>query len=144
MTSGTFALVELGYARVSTAKQGLDRQIETLVDAGVARERIYVDKKSGATVDRPGLRAVLEYAREGDAIVVHTLDRLGFANDSTPEPPSLKTAPAPAVVMQRARVQGCFHARVWTSNRSAAWAGIRPIRCLGTTCTRASSRSEAA
>jgi DNA invertase Pin-like site-specific DNA recombinase len=69
--------VELGYARVSTAKQDLDRQIEALVDAGVARERIYVDKKSGATVDRPGLHAVLEYARVGDAIVVHTLDRLG-------------------------------------------------------------------
>jgi DNA invertase Pin-like site-specific DNA recombinase len=55
--------VELGYARVSTAKQDLDRQIEAPVDAGVARERIYVDKKSGATVDRPGMRAVLEYAR---------------------------------------------------------------------------------
>ena len=76
-TSGTFALVELGYARVSTAKQDLDRQIEALFEAGIARERIYVDKKSGATVDRPGLRAVLEYAREGDVIVVHTLDRLG-------------------------------------------------------------------
>jgi predicted site-specific integrase-resolvase len=76
-TSGTFALVELGYARVSTAKPDLDRQIEALVDASVARERIYVDKKSGATVDRPGVRAVLEYAREGDVIVVHTLDRLG-------------------------------------------------------------------
>src|SRR3954454_21616644 len=76
-TSGTFALVELGYARVSTAKQDLDRQIEALADAGIARERIYVDKKSGATVDRPGLRAVLEHAREGDVIVVHTLDRLG-------------------------------------------------------------------
>lgn len=36
-----------------------------------------VDKKSGATVDRPSLRAILEYAREGDVIVVHTLDRLG-------------------------------------------------------------------
>lgn len=69
--------MELGYARVSTAKQDLDRQIEALLEAGIARERIYVDKKSGATVDRPGLRAVLEYAREGDVIVVHTLDRLG-------------------------------------------------------------------
>lgn len=77
VTSGTFALVELGYARVSTAKQDLDRQIDALLEAGVAREQIYVDKKSGATVDRPGLRAVLEYAREGDVIVVHTLDRLG-------------------------------------------------------------------
>jgi DNA invertase Pin-like site-specific DNA recombinase len=74
------ALVELGYARVSTVKQELERQIEALAEAGIARERIYVDKKSGATVDRPGLRAVLEYAqyaREGDVIVVHTLDRLG-------------------------------------------------------------------
>jgi DNA invertase Pin-like site-specific DNA recombinase len=51
--------------------------VEALVAASVARERIYVDKKSGATIDRPGLRAVLEYAREGDVIVVHTLDRLG-------------------------------------------------------------------
>jgi len=71
------AVVELGYARVSTVKQDLERQIEALAEAGIARERIYVDKKSGATVDRPGLRAVLEYAREGDVIVVHTLDRLG-------------------------------------------------------------------
>ncbi len=71
------APVEPGYARVSTAKQDLDRQIEALLAAGVVRERIHVDKKSGATVDRPGLRAVLQYAREGDVIVVHTLDRLG-------------------------------------------------------------------
>jgi DNA invertase Pin-like site-specific DNA recombinase len=69
--------MELGYARVSTAKQDLDRQIEALAEVGLARERIYVDKKSGATVERPGLRAVLAYAREGDVIVVHTLDRLG-------------------------------------------------------------------
>ena len=62
---------------MSTAKQDPDRQIEALLEAGIVRERIYVDKKSGATVDRPGLRAVLDYAREGDVIVVHTLDRLG-------------------------------------------------------------------
>jgi len=35
-----------------------------------------LDRKSGATTDRPGLRAVLDYARKGDVIVVHTLDRL--------------------------------------------------------------------
>ncbi len=69
--------VELGYARVSTAKQDLERQIEALTAVGIARERIYLDKKSGATVDRPGLRAVLGFARRGDVIVVHTLDRLG-------------------------------------------------------------------
>lgn len=69
--------MELGYARVSTVKQDLDRQVDALSKEGIAAERIYVDKKSGSTVDRPGLRAVLEYAREGDVLVVHTLDRLG-------------------------------------------------------------------
>jgi len=69
--------VELGYARVSTVKQDLDRQIDALAAAGVAPERIFLDQKSGATVDRPGLQKVIEYARDGDVIVVHTLDRLG-------------------------------------------------------------------
>lgn len=69
--------MELGYARVSTAKQDLDRQVDALRAVGIAADRIYVDKKSGSTVNRPGLNAVLDYAREGDVIVVHTLDRLG-------------------------------------------------------------------
>ena len=69
--------VELGYARESTAKQDLERQIDALTAVGIARERIYLDNKSGAAVDRPGLRAVLRFARRGDVIVVHTLDRLG-------------------------------------------------------------------
>jgi len=69
--------VELGYARLSTAKQDLERQIEALTAVGITPERIYLDNKAGATVDRPGLRAVLGFARRGDVIVVHTLDRLG-------------------------------------------------------------------
>ncbi len=69
--------MELGYARVSTAKQDLDRQIHALRQVGITAERIYVDKKSGATTDRPGLTTALAYARQGDVIVVHTLDRLG-------------------------------------------------------------------
>ncbi len=43
-----------------------------LTAAGIPAERIYLDKKSGATTDRPGLRLVLGYARDGDVIVVHT------------------------------------------------------------------------
>lgn len=69
--------MELGYARVSTVKQDLDRQIDALRREGIDADRIYMDRKSGSTVDRPGLRAVMEYARDGDVIVVHTLDRLG-------------------------------------------------------------------
>jgi DNA invertase Pin-like site-specific DNA recombinase len=52
--------VDLGYARVSTAKQDLDRQIDALRRAGIPGERIYIDKKSGATTDRSGLHAALE------------------------------------------------------------------------------------
>src|SRR5699024_12169832 len=37
----------------------------------------YIDKKSGSTTNRPGLHKALEHARDGDVIVVHTLDRLG-------------------------------------------------------------------
>ena len=77
LTSRTVCGVELGYARVSTAQQDLERQIEALTAVGIARERIFLDNKSGAAVDRPGLRAVLGFARRGDVIVVHTLDRLG-------------------------------------------------------------------
>jgi DNA invertase Pin-like site-specific DNA recombinase len=69
--------MDLGYARVSTSKQDLDRQVDALNGEGIPSERIYLDKKSGATTDRPGLRALLDYARGGDVIVVHTLDRLG-------------------------------------------------------------------
>jgi len=70
-------VAELAYARVSSEKQSLERQIHALTEAGIDRERIYVDKKSGASTDRPGLRKLLEYAREGDRITVLTLDRLG-------------------------------------------------------------------
>ncbi len=62
---------------MSTARQDLERQIDALTAVGIAPERIYLDNKSGAAVDRPGLRAVLGFARRGDVIVVHTLDRLG-------------------------------------------------------------------
>jgi DNA invertase Pin-like site-specific DNA recombinase len=69
--------LDLGYARVSTTKQSLERQLDALSTAGIPDERIFTDKKSGATVERDGLAAMLKYARDGDTIVVHTLDRLG-------------------------------------------------------------------
>jgi DNA invertase Pin-like site-specific DNA recombinase len=69
--------VDLGYCRVSTTKQDLDRQLDAVSKLGIPPERIFVDKRSGSTTDRPGLRALLDYARAGDVIVVHTLDRLG-------------------------------------------------------------------
>ncbi|GIH97743.1 recombinase family protein [Planobispora siamensis] len=69
--------LELGYARVSTTKQSLERQLDALSAAGIPAERIYTDRKTGTSIEREGLAALLAYARAGDAIVVHTLDRLG-------------------------------------------------------------------
>lgn len=71
--------VQLGYARVSTGHQSLDQQLDALITAGVDATRVYSDKLSGASTRerRPGLAALLDYARPGDAIVVIGIDRLG-------------------------------------------------------------------
>ena len=70
---------QLGYVRVSTTHQSLDQQLDALHAAGVDPERIYRDKLSGTSTreQRPGLAALLDYARPGDAIVVVGIDRLG-------------------------------------------------------------------
>ncbi|WP_141256081.1 recombinase family protein, partial [Corynebacterium flavescens] len=62
--------MDIGYARVSTMKQDLDRQIGALRREGIEDRYIYIDKKSGSTTNRPGLKKALEQAREGDVIVV--------------------------------------------------------------------------
>jgi len=68
----------LGYARVSTAGQDLNAQHDALHAAGVAADRMYTDTLSGATgTHRPGLAALLDYARDGDTVIVTAIDRLG-------------------------------------------------------------------
>jgi len=70
---------QLGYAPVSTGHQSLDQQLDALTAAGVDPKRVYSDKLSGTSTreQRPGLAALLDYARPGDAIVVAGIDRLG-------------------------------------------------------------------
>ena len=66
---------KIGYARVSTRDQNLARQIEQLHDAGV--NKIFQEKLSGKNADRPQLKAMLDYIRDDDEVVVLSLDRLG-------------------------------------------------------------------
>lgn len=69
-------MLDYGYARVSTARQDLTRQLARLHEAGIPDERIYVDKRSGATIDRDGILVVLPMLQPGNRLTVLTLDRL--------------------------------------------------------------------
>ena len=64
----------IGYARVSTKDQSLDRQIDSLKDAGV--ERIYEEKITGTKKDRPVLDRLTDQLRAGDIVIVSSLTRL--------------------------------------------------------------------
>ena len=63
----------VGYARVSTVDQSLDIQIAALKAAGA--EKIFSEKASGTSADRPELKAALEYVRDGDQFIVTRIDR---------------------------------------------------------------------
>lgn len=61
----------IGYVRVSSFDQNPERQLED-----VALDKVFADKASGKDTQRPELAALLSFAREGDAVVVHSMDRL--------------------------------------------------------------------
>lgn len=66
-----------GYARVSTRVQKEDRQLAALTQFGVRKENIVVEKQSGKNFDRPLYKGLLKRMREGDVLVVKSIDRLG-------------------------------------------------------------------
>lgn len=61
----------VGYVRVSTVEQNTARQLD-----GISLSKIFTDRISGKSTDRPQLQACLEYVREGDTLHVHSMDRL--------------------------------------------------------------------
>ena len=61
----------IGYSRVSSFDQNPDRQLE-----GVPVDRLFTDKASGKDAQRPELERLLAFVREGDTVVVHSMDRL--------------------------------------------------------------------
>ncbi|HEY0249560.1 MAG TPA: recombinase family protein [Gryllotalpicola sp.] len=69
--------IKVGYARVSTAEQGLVAQRQSLMHLGVEESRIFVDHGlTGTNRARPGLREALASVRSGDTFVVTKLDQL--------------------------------------------------------------------
>lgn len=76
-------LSKIGYIRVSTDEQNLQRQRERLEKIGV--EQFFTDKLSGKDTNRPQLQAMLNYIRKDDVVVVTELDRLGRNNKEITE-----------------------------------------------------------
>ena len=66
---------KIGYIRVSTEHQETARQQEIMGNYKV--DRIFSEKLSGANADRPQLRAMLDYVREGDTLYIESISRLG-------------------------------------------------------------------
>jgi len=64
-------MARVGYTRVSTEAQNLDRQLD-----GIAVDKVFADKVSGKNTQRPKLDELLDYVRDGDTVVVHSMDRL--------------------------------------------------------------------
>ena len=69
--------VNYGYARVSSKDQNLDRQIEALLNAGVNREQIFIEKVSGKDFDRKMYKKLYKQLKHGDVLFIKSIDRLG-------------------------------------------------------------------
>ena len=66
-----------GYIRVSTREQNIERQLVSLLEAGVEERNIYVDKQSGKDFRRPSYKKMMRKIKEGDLLIVKSIDRLG-------------------------------------------------------------------
>lgn len=66
-----------GYVRVSTKDQKEDRQMISMEEVGVLKNKIYVDKQSGKDFNRPQYKKLLRKLKEGDVLYIKSIDRLG-------------------------------------------------------------------
>lgn len=70
-------MAKIGYVRVSTKEQNTGRQTVMFTDKGIKLDKSYEEKVSGKnTKDRPQLKAMLEYVREGDVVYVESFSRI--------------------------------------------------------------------
>lgn len=66
-----------GYVRVSSKDQNEDRQMLAMLNEGIEKENIYLDKQSGKDFNRPSYQKLLKVLKEGDILYLHSIDRLG-------------------------------------------------------------------
>lgn len=69
--------MKYGYARVSTIEQHEDRQVIALLQQGIHRENIYVDKQTGVNFDRPMYKKLINNLKENDVLYITSIDRFG-------------------------------------------------------------------
>lgn len=72
--------MKVGYVRVSSKDQNEARQIESMQEYGV--DKIYMDKQSGKDFNRPEYQKMISELKEGDIVILHSLDRLGRNYDA--------------------------------------------------------------
>lgn len=65
------------YVRVSTRDQHEDRQMDSMIDYGIDKKRIFIDKQSGKDFARPSYQRMMRKLKKGDHLVVKSIDRLG-------------------------------------------------------------------
>ncbi|WP_285023862.1 recombinase family protein [Lactococcus garvieae] len=68
-------MANIGYIRVSSQDQNLDRQLEMMSEQNI--DKLFQEKVSGKDTQRPEFQKLLKYIREGDQVIVTSLDRLG-------------------------------------------------------------------
>lgn len=66
-----------GYVRVSTREQNLERQILAMKEEGIEDKNIYADQMSGKDFDRPKYNRLMKKLKQGDLLVIKSIDRLG-------------------------------------------------------------------
>ena len=68
---------QYGYARVSSKNQKLARQISALMQAGIEKQNLFIDKQSGTDFNRPGYQRLIRKIQARDELYIKSIDRLG-------------------------------------------------------------------
>ena len=66
-----------GYIRVSSKEQNVDRQMDALLELGINKRNIFTDKQSGKDFERPAYKRLMKKLKQGDLLIIKSIDRLG-------------------------------------------------------------------